>query len=83
MSDNSGNNNLDVNIHGAHLKPCYKKITSILAPSRKRKLPQQSSEKSDRLKRHKSSHSNTGLFQKKCFKCNTFNKRKDYKIIIF
>ena len=32
--------NLDVNIHGVHLEPCYKKFTSILAPSRKRKLPQ-------------------------------------------
>ena len=76
-----GSDNLDVNIHGVHLEPCYKKFTSILAPSRKRKLPQESSEKSDRLKRHKSSHSNTGLFPKKCFKCNTFRKRKDGKFL--
>ena len=62
-----GSDSLDVNIHGVHLEPCYKKITNILAPSQKRKLPQESSEKSDRLKRHKSSHSNTGLFPKKTF----------------
>ena len=45
-----GSDNLNVDIHGVHLEPRYKKFTSILASSRKRKLPQESSEKSDRLK---------------------------------
>ena len=39
-----------IKVHGIHLKRCYKKFTSILAPSRKRKQKETES-CSNRLKR--------------------------------
>ena len=71
-----GSDNLDVNIHGVHLEPCYKKFTNIFAPSRKRKLPQESSEKSDRLKRHKALITILGFFQKNVSNVILFVKAK-------
>ena len=74
-----GSDSLNGNIHGVHLEPCYKKFTSILAPSRKRTLREENYDKFERLKRQKCSQSNSGLFPKRCFKCNTFRKRKGGK----
>ena len=68
--------NLDVNIHGVHLEPCYKKFASILAPSRKPKLPQESSEKSDRLKSYKALIPILGFFQKNVSNVILFVKAK-------
>ena len=74
-----GSDSLNGNIHGVHLEPCYKKFTSILAPSRKQTLPEENYDKFERLKRKKCSQSNSGLFPKRCFIATLFVNAKVVK----
>ena len=71
-------NNCNPLVHGIHLVPCYKKFTSILAPSRKRKETDLGCI-SNRLKHVKRSGSNTDIFPKVCFSCGLNRKHKSGK----
>ena len=69
----------DVNKHGVHLKPCYKKFTLIISSDRKRKS-KPPTRTSKRKRTDEASSSTLGIFPKVCFVCKQSRKTIKKKI---
>ena len=70
----------DVNLHGVHLEPCYKKFTGIIAKSKKRKAVEEILPVNrPRRSKNDTTYSTSGIFPKHCIFCKKWRitiKRK-------